>query len=211
MILPKGSGMNMLKKQLPNIITGTRILGAVVLLFFREINTAFLCIYSFCGFTDLIDGPVARKLNAESNVGALLDTVGDVATYVALAKILLSKHLVPLRVLIWYVSAAALIVSSGFIAFARFRKFFIVHSLFGKLMGFLAFTMPFALRLGQLIPCFVAICVSATVSAVETAVITGKADDPEHAPISLIGFFRAEKAAKSSPDPISQSRTAFLQ
>lgn len=189
--------MNLLKRQLPNMITGARILGAIVLLFFHEVDVLFLCIYLFCGFTDLIDGPVARRLNAESNIGALLDTVGDVATYVALAKILLSKRLVPSWVLIWYVSAAAIIVGSGWIAFARFRRFFIVHSLFGKLMGVLAFLMPFALRLGLLIPCFVAICASATVSAVETAVITGKADDPERAPISLVGFFKSEKSRKS--------------
>ena len=183
--------MKSLKKQIPNIITGSRILGAAVLFFFRDVDAWFLGIYLFCALTDLIDGPVARKLNAESSVGALLDTVGDVATYVALAKILLAKHLVPSWALIWYICAAAGIVASGLIAVGRFRRFFIVHSLFGKVMGFLAFLMPFALRADLLIPCFAAVCASATVSAVETAVITWKAADPESAPVSLIGFYRA--------------------
>ncbi len=78
--------MESMKKQLPNFITGTRILGAIILFFFQEVNIPFLCVYSLCGFTDLIDGPVARRLKAESSMGALLDTVGDVATYVLLAQ-----------------------------------------------------------------------------------------------------------------------------
>ena len=182
-----------MKKQLANIISGARIAGAVVLFFFNEVNSTFLWIYALCGLSDLIDGPVARKLHAQSNVGALLDTIGDVATYVALAKILLAKRLVPAWLLWWYIPAAAGILSAGLIAVKRFKRYFVVHSLFGKAMGAAAFLMPFALRVGLLVPCFVVICVTATVSAFETAYITWKADDPEHAPISVIGLIRAQK------------------
>ena len=177
-----------MKKQLANIITSVRIVGAVVLFFFTEINSAFLCIYAFCGLTDLIDGPIARKTHSESAVGALLDTVGDVATYVALAKILLSQHMVPAWALWWYVPAGVAILCSGFIALARFGRFFVVHSLFGKQMGAAAFLMPFTLRLGLLIPCFVTICVAATVSAVETAVLTLLSNNPEAESSSIIGM-----------------------
>ena len=177
-----------MKKYLANMITSSRIVGAVVLFFFREVNGVFLGVYAFCGLTDLIDGPVARKTGSESAVGALLDTAGDVATYVALAKILLLRRLVPLWVLCWYIPAAAAILCAGFLALARFGRFFVVHSLFGKLMGATAFFMPFALHLGILIPCLAAMCVTATVSAVETAVLTVKSEDPEHGPISVIGL-----------------------
>ncbi|MBQ7688665.1 MAG: CDP-alcohol phosphatidyltransferase family protein [Clostridia bacterium] len=173
-----------------NLITISRIVCAVILFFFQDVNGAFLAIYAYCGISDLIDGPIARKTNKTSNLGALLDTVGDVATYVALAKILLSKHLVPAWAVIWYVSAAAGILSAGLVALARFHRFFVVHSLFGKVMGLFAFLMPFALYVNLLIPCFAAICASATVSAVETVFITAKAEDPEHAAISIIGLYR---------------------
>lgn len=66
-------------------------------------------------------------------------------------------------------------------------------------MGCFAFMMPFALSLELLIPCFVAVCTSATVSAVETAVITWKAKDPENTSTSLIRLFRVgEKRADAS-------------
>ena len=177
-----------MKKQAANIITSARIVGAIVLFFFTEVNNAFLCIYAFCGLTDLIDGPIARKTHTESSVGALLDTIGDVATYVALAKILLSRHLVPSWARWWYIPAGVAILCSGFIALARFGRFFVVHSLFGKVMGVAAFLMPFALRAGLLIPCFATICIVATISAVETAVLTLLSKEPEEESSSIIGM-----------------------
>lgn len=183
-----------MKKHLANIITCTRIICAIVLFFFRSVNGTFLVVYTFCGLTDLIDGPIARKMRSQSNIGAVLDTVGDVATYVALAKILLTEHLVPFWAMYWYISAAAGILCSGIIAVARFGRFFVMHSFCGKLMGGAAFLMPFALYSGMLTTCFVLICTTATISAIETAVITLKADDPEHTAISLIGFFCINRA-----------------
>ena len=184
-----------MKKQLANIITSARIVGAAVLFFFSEVNGAFLCVYAFCGLTDLIDGPVARKTQSESAVGALLDTVGDVATYVALAKILLSKHMVPSWALYWYIPAAAGILCSGLIALVRFGRFFVVHSLFGKAMGVTAFLMPFMMYAGLIVPCFAVMCITATVSAVETAVLTLLSDDPEHESSSVVGMLRGKRNA----------------
>ncbi|MBQ9553045.1 MAG: CDP-alcohol phosphatidyltransferase family protein [Clostridia bacterium] len=181
-----------------NIITASRVVCAIILFFFHDINGAFLAIYAYCGISDLIDGPIARKLNQTSNIGALLDTVGDVATYVALAKILLSKHIVPSWAVIWYVSAAVGILSGGLVALARFRRFFVVHSLCGKAMGFFAFLMPFAYYMNLLIPCFAAICITATISAIETVYITVTAADPEHAAISVIGLHRDKKKSASN-------------
>ena len=181
-----------------NLITVSRIVCAVVLFFFNDINGVFLGIYAYCGVSDLIDGPIARKTNKTSSVGALLDTAGDVATYVALAKILLSKHIVPAWAVVWYVAAAVGILSGGLVAAARFRRFFVVHSLFGKIMGGFAFLMPFAYFADLLIPCLAAMCVCATVSAAETVYITAKADDPEHAPISVIGLLKAKKTGDGS-------------
>ena len=82
-----------MKKHLANIISLSRVAGAIALFFFNEISTAFLIIYVLCGITDLIDGPIARKTNSTSPLGATLDTVGDVATYLALTKVLIIKKL----------------------------------------------------------------------------------------------------------------------
>ncbi len=160
-----------MKKQLANIVSSSRILMGIALYFFSSVTGFFLALYTLCGFTDLIDGPIARKTNSTSEVGAFLDTAGDVITYVALAKILLAAHMVPVWVLIWFVTSAVGIVASGFVAKKRFGKFYIVHSLFGKIMGFFAFALPFALYYNIIFLCYCALCTSATISAVESNVI----------------------------------------
>ncbi len=168
-----------MKKQLANIISSLRIAAGISLFFFTEVTPVFLAIYVICGITDVADGIIARKLQTQSDIGAILDTAGDVITYVAMAKILIAGGLVPVWVLVWFVISGVSILFSGIVAQRRFGKFNIVHSLFGKIMGFFAFALPFAYYFDILVYCYVAICVSATVSAVESSVIQLKLDEPD--------------------------------
>ncbi len=160
-----------MKKHIANIITSIRIVLALGLFFFSDITPAYLIIYLICGITDAIDGPIARKLKTTSEHGALLDTVGDVLTYVSFAKIVIAKHLIPAWIIIWFVSAAVGIVISGIIAKVRFNKFYIVHSLFGKVMGFFAFLLPYAAYFDKTLICCCAVCTAATISALESCII----------------------------------------
>lgn len=44
-----------------NIITSSGILCSIVLLFFPAFSPCFYFFYIICGFSDMIDGTVARK------------------------------------------------------------------------------------------------------------------------------------------------------
>ena len=109
-----------MKKQLANIISLSRVAGSIVLFCCKSLSKTFLAVYIFCGLTDLIDGPVARKTNSTSTLGATLDTVGDVLTYLALTKILIVKKLVPWWILVWILSAGAVFGACTFISKKRF-------------------------------------------------------------------------------------------
>jgi CDP-diacylglycerol--glycerol-3-phosphate 3-phosphatidyltransferase len=160
-----------MKKYIADIISSSRIALAVALFFFSDVNLAYLVIYIICAVTDFIDGPIARKLNTVSEHGALLDTVGDVLTYVSFAKIMIVKHMVPAWIIIWFALAAVGIVLSGVIAKARFDKFYIVHSLFGKIMGFCAFLLPVGAYFDKTLVACCAVCIAATISALESCII----------------------------------------
>ena len=54
-------------KHIANILTGYRILGSILLLFFPAFSTEFYITYLLCGFSDMIDGTIARKTNTASN------------------------------------------------------------------------------------------------------------------------------------------------
>jgi CDP-diacylglycerol---glycerol-3-phosphate 3-phosphatidyltransferase len=77
-------------KQLPNILTGGRLVLAVIFLvmIFLEpglaanrdtsfyLDVAFV-IFLIAGLTDIIDGPIARKLNVTSKFGRMVDPLAD--------------------------------------------------------------------------------------------------------------------------------------
>lgn len=136
----------MMKKQIANIISSSRIITSVFLFFFSEITSLFLALYIYCGFSDLIDGPVARRIGSESVMGARLDTAGDVLTYFALTKILIINKIVPLWALLWFCVTLVGFCGSAVISKIRFNKFYFVHSLFGKILGVVIFALPLALR-----------------------------------------------------------------
>ena len=117
-----------MKKHIANIVSLSRVVGAVVLFCMKSISKSFLVIYVLCGFTDLIDGPIARKTNSSSELGATLDTIGDVLTYLALTKILIKQKEVPMWILIWIISAGILFGLCTFVSKKRFNKFYLPHT-----------------------------------------------------------------------------------
>ena len=81
-------------KNVANILTGFRILGSILLLFFPVFSEAFYSIYLLCGFSDMIDGTIARKTNSASEFGAKLDTVADIVfVVVSMIKLLPTIHI----------------------------------------------------------------------------------------------------------------------
>ena len=62
-----------------NLITIIRIILAPVILFFLIIGNYLMCtmLFFIAGLTDYLDGQLARKYNAESQLGEILDPIAD--------------------------------------------------------------------------------------------------------------------------------------
>lgn len=174
-----------MKKHIPNIISSMRIIAASALFFFSTISSSFLSIYLFCGFTDLVDGTLARKLNAASLLGAKLDTAGDVLTFCSLAKILIFNKIIPLWVLAWMGIAILGFLISAVIAKKRFGKFYFVHSLFGKILGASVFAMPFLINWFSEKLALSLVCLIASIAAVESIIIQSKSKSAQLDVLSL--------------------------
>ena len=169
-----------MKKHIANIVSLSRVAGAIALFFFSSITKPFLAIYIFCGITDLIDGPIARKTNSTSPLGATLDTVGDVATYLALTKVLAMRKLVPGWILIWIISAGVVFGIDAVISKIRLKKFYLPHTWLGKIFGGSVFVLPIAMQFMEGYIWMSVICTIASIHAIEllyTQLKNNTADD----------------------------------
>ncbi|MCA6362952.1 MAG: CDP-alcohol phosphatidyltransferase family protein [Bacteroidetes bacterium] len=77
--------MKNIGKQIPNILSGWRLLSFPLVMYFiftlqRE---AFILLLSINLITDILDGLIARVFKLQTNFGARLDSMADMGTYIA--------------------------------------------------------------------------------------------------------------------------------
>jgi CDP-diacylglycerol--glycerol-3-phosphate 3-phosphatidyltransferase len=72
-------------RQLPNLISGARILSVPVLIFltWQHREDAFTWLLLAALLSDILDGVIARSFNLTSPLGAMLDSIGDALVMVA--------------------------------------------------------------------------------------------------------------------------------
>jgi CDP-diacylglycerol--glycerol-3-phosphate 3-phosphatidyltransferase len=131
-----------MKKHIANIITSSRIVFSLPLLFLPLSSAWFTILYLYCGLTDMIDGTIARKTGAVSKFGAGLDTAADfVFMFVCCVKILPLLHL-PVWLWVWIIMIAVIkIMNIAFVLIHR-KKLISIHSALNKTTGFAVFLLP---------------------------------------------------------------------
>ena len=186
-----------MKKYLANIITSSRIIGAIYLFCCSDFTNAYLAVYCYCGFSDFIDGPIARKTGSSSALGAALDTIGDVLTYLSMIKILVIQGLVPGWLLAWL----GVLIAFGFVlagySLKKFKKFYIPHTYLGKMLGFMLFVMPVAMRIVTPQTWEFILLTFLTVVAVEAFIVQIRSDEPVDFVPSIFHIDSAKQSFKT--------------
>ena len=154
-------------KHIANILTGCRILGSVLLLFFPAFSVAFYILYLFCGFSDMIDGTVARKTNSTSKFGSQLDTVADlIFILISLFKLLPAIHL-PGWLWIWSGVIAVIKISNIILGYVSKKEFLSLHTIMNKATGLLLFLLPLTISCVEAQYSAIVVCSIATISAIQ--------------------------------------------
>ena len=163
-----------MKKHIANILTGFRILGSMLLLFVPVFSGAFDCGYLLCGFTDMIDGTVARKTNSANRFGEKLDTAADIV-FVAAALIRFLPNLpIPLWLWIWGGGIAAIKIGNILLGYVFRKEFAAFHTILNKVTGLLLFFLPLTAAFVEFRYSAMAVCAVATVSAIQEGLYTVK-------------------------------------
>ena len=159
-----------MKNHLANILTGFRIFGSALLLFLPVFSLGFYIVYLFCGFTDMIDGTVARMTNSASRFGEKLDTAADIV-FVAAALIRFLPNLpIPLWLWIWGGGIAAIKIINVLLGYVFRKEFAAFHTILNKVTGLLLFLLPLTGAAVEFRYSSIAVCAVATVAAIQEGI-----------------------------------------
>ena len=150
-----------------NILTGCRILGSIILLFFPAFSVAFYIIYLFCGFTDMIDGTIARKTSSISKFGSQLDTIADLVFVVVSMIRLLPAIYLPQWLWIWCGMIAIIKIGNIIWGYVSKKQFIFLHTIMNKATGLLLFLLPLTISFVELKYTAIVVCSIATFSAIQ--------------------------------------------
>ena len=157
-------------KHIANILTSCRILGSILLLFFPAFSVPFYIIYLFCGFSDMIDGTIARKTNSIGKLGSKLDTIADLVFVVASFFKLLPAIQIQLWLWIWGCVIALIKISNIVLGYVFKKQFVSLHTIMNKIAGLLLFLMPLTISFVELKYTATVVCSIATFSAIQEGV-----------------------------------------
>ena len=154
-------------KHIANIITGSRIVFSIAILFIPPLSPLFYVLYGAAGLTDMIDGTVARKTNTVSAFGAKLDTIADfILVSVCLIKLLPVLD-IPVWLWVWIAMIALIKIINILSGVVMHKKLTAVHSVMNKITGALCFLLPLTLSFIELKYSAIVVCVAATFAAIQ--------------------------------------------
>ena len=156
-------------KHIPNIITSVRIVGTLVLIGTELSSIGFFVIYSICGFSDVLDGCIARKFKLTSELGAKLDSIADMMFYfVMLLKMIpFLLEVMPCGFWVAVNSVVVVRVISYIVAALKYKRFASLHTYLNKLTGLSIFVMPYITQFTWFVYYVIGACVVAVVATLE--------------------------------------------
>jgi len=165
--------MYMSIKQLPNFITTLRVIGTMVLFFVKPFSVQFFVIYTLCGISDIVDGFIARKYDASSELGAKLDSVADLLFYSVMAIRIMPALVMVLTEAIWITIGIIVLlrIVSYTLAAIRYKCFASHHTYLNKLTGTALFALPYFIDEMFAIPYCIIGCTIAGIATIEELVM----------------------------------------
>lgn len=158
-------------KSIPNYITISRIIFSLLLIIVRPLSAAFYTIYIICGFSDIMDGFVARRTGTESGIGAKLDSLADAIMDGVLLVVLYPIVNPTTEVIIWIILIAIIRLASIVVAVKKYKSFASIHTYGNKITGLILFIFPMLLSHFNNKITINVICVVASLSAIEELII----------------------------------------
>ena len=125
-----------------NVLTGIRILCGLLILCFPAFSGWYYCFYLIGGFSDAVDGAVARKMDTASDFGSKFDTSADFVFTIAVIIKIIHALYIPVWLIIWIAIIALIKIGCHLAGYIKYHEFKTVHSTLNKVCGGVAFVVP---------------------------------------------------------------------
>ena len=169
-----------LKQNIPNSLSILRIVLSLLILVAVQNKTLIFVIMLLCGLTDVLDGFIARRFNCQSQLGARLDSIGDLVFFLVLVLYFLVWRIDLIKENIVFLSAVTAVrLASLIVSRVKNRKAYALHTIANKITGVVVFTgilISFIIEKRVIIEIILTV---ALVSAVEELLIMITRDNPD--------------------------------
>ena len=157
-----------------NLLTILRLILSPFLLLLQPLSISFCSLYVFLGFTDILDGFIARRTKTTSTLGSLLDSIGDIVfcatSFIAIYPLLhFNLFLLFLIALIFILRVINL--ATGLM---KEKKLILLHTVTNKVTGLLLFIFPLTLNLIPYALSSTVIAVAALYASIDEGILIWK-------------------------------------
>ena len=163
--------------RLADMITLSRMVFAVAMVIAQPFSVLFWLCYLCGGLSDVLDGPVARKYNQQSDAGARLDSIADLVFAAAIFIVAVRSIYFPLWVWLCIAVIALLRIASYAIGFYKYHTFASLHTIMNKVSGASIFAFPLLYALVGAAAASAIVCAICFIAAVEELLITVKSKE----------------------------------
>lgn len=143
-----------------------------MLLFSIPFSLLFWALYIYCCISDLADGLVARAMKQQSEIGAKLDSIADMAFFLALAIKVIPAIVIPAWIWICVTVIAFIRVTAYLIGYKKYHMFSALHTYTNKATGGFLFGTPVLYMMLGVTATGIILCLLAMFSACEELLIT---------------------------------------
>jgi len=114
----------------------------IPLILFEPFSFPFMVAYVLACASDMLDGPIARKFNVTSQLGAALDGIADTLLVIVVLFRVIPVIEIPIWITIWIVFAVAMKFTAIIVGYIKHKQIISLHTYFGKAFIFLLCLFP---------------------------------------------------------------------
>ena len=154
-------------KQIPNILSASRIALCLPLLLVDAMTMPFWVLYAIAGMTDMLDGFLARRLGVESKFGAKLDSLADFVFVLAIGYKLFPWLKLPAALWMMIAFIALMKIVNAISMYVVKHRIAFPHTKANKITGFLLFIGMMAIGQSFFVPVAWVVACIALFSAIQ--------------------------------------------